>query len=337
MKFKLKTLSGEEIEIEMDENCTVSALLQEACQRFGKSSENSMLIFQTRKLTVPEQKLSEINYQPGKFIIFHTVQTKSTNQQNTNSAITTNNEEAPSEPAKKEQISEEEQKRRAEAERQENFNRALENITAMGFSADHAQEALRIAEGNQNAALNIILNRRLNHQNYNERRIEEQRVRRERRRNAKKIRLSPSTSHSQDKRIDSLPGFKIAADRKFTGPVIDLYSDFIRNNEQTMERLNRIIQEQSLELMDSIQQNPSPMVSMLGFAVQSNEISGIQTAPYTEIFTEPLLKALNLSPEDVPIIKRLIRTGAPLHIAVRAFQATHNETIALSLLRNRFS
>ena len=137
------------------------------------------------------------------------------------------------------------------------------------------------------------------------------------------------TPHRQKHHVYEIPGFNVTKNREFEKPISNIFTEFIQNNEQTMERLNTVIQEESLEFLDSIQQNPTPMVTMLGLIVQSNEFSGIQTSPYSEVFTEPLISAFDLTPDEIPVIERLLHIGAPLTVTVRAFRTSNNNDCLL--------
>ncbi|EAY13109.1 UBA/TS-N domain containing protein [Trichomonas vaginalis G3] len=327
MKYRIRTISNDEAVIELDEQCTVNDLLQKACELLNREASESVLIFSSNKLTNLDQPLNQIGYKEQKTIILHTISQESKKIKLLASVDPQNLES--SDPNKSNQI---------DITKQERFSKALENITAMGFSPDNAEQALRIAAGNQNEALNIILNRRVSQPRLLlERHIEESRMRSARRRNAKKIRLSPGTPHSSRDHVNFIPGFKIAEKRKFKPDVENLYIGFIKNNERTMEALTNVIQEQSLDLLDSIQQNPSPMLTMLGLTVQRNEINGIQTTPYLEVFSEPLIKAMDLTPDEVPVIQRLLSVGAPLSVTIKVYRSTNNdEVVARRYLRANF-
>ena len=336
MILTFKTLTGQDFSMDFDPDTTIGEVLNKICQERGEEVEKAKLIYAGKQLNDSSVPISAIGYDPSKYIILFLKggsskskskesqpppkQEKSESKEETKSSTEDSNK--PTESDQKE--SPKEKPKEPEKTKEELFQESLQNIVDMGFDRQIAQEALIRASGSQQIALDLILKGYQPFRSSSQRRHEQEEQINERRRLMHSLRTTPVPKHQKYTSVSELPGFSIASDRKMPWEASEIRMNFL-DNADTIDSIERIVQRRGLHILDAMRENRVPMLTMLGFRVLWHQFSGLSYTPFIEVLDQELIDALNIMPEEIPVIRRLARTGHRIQEILRIYRSTESE------------
>ena len=352
MIFNFKTLSGESFSLDVDPETSIGDVIKKICEERNEEFEHTSLLYSGRPLIDLSKPISSINYDQSKYIIYFKKGTNShqkTTNQNNNNSKTIEIQKQQEQNLEVNQPTNEEQPKKDEEENKEGqnlvenpptetnpvsetqeisdeklFDEAVQNIVDMGFDREVATEALRRARGNQAIAMEYILSNGTLSRVYAQRRQEQEQQINERRRLIHSIRITPTPKNREFTSITELPGFSIAKNRQIPQDIRDIHMKFFDSNE-TLESIERVIQQRGLHLLDATRNNIVPLITLLGFRVSYYNMGRLTYTPFSEVLDHSILEALNIPEEDIPAISRLARTGYPIHAIYRFYLANNRD------------